>query len=115
MTFETIERPRSAPLPEGLFKDTLQRLSPAPIERVLPSGVVLEEHGTVPEFLHILLAGSVQMYGSLSTRISTVDLIEAVREHALFEAIKVVHHQDDLARNGLNRISPLSPPGSVRG
>ena len=77
MTFETIERPRSAPLPEGLFKDTLQQLSPAPIERVLPSGVVLEEHGTVPEFLHILLAGSVQMYGSLSTRISTVDLIEA--------------------------------------
>jgi len=77
MTFETLERPRSAPLPEGLFKDTLQRFNPPPIERVLPSGVVIEEHGVVPEFLHVLMAGSVQMYGSLSARVSTVDLIEA--------------------------------------
>ncbi len=77
MTFETVERPRAAPLPEALFKDTLQRLTPAPVERVLPSGVVIEEHGVVPEFLHVLVSGSVQMYGSLSSRVSTVDFIEA--------------------------------------
>ncbi|HLI13958.1 MAG TPA: cyclic nucleotide-binding domain-containing protein [Alphaproteobacteria bacterium] len=79
MQQEDFDQLRTVPLFTGLSEETLQELTTGAFLQRFPSQTILFRQGDLPDFLHILLDGSVQMTGTSSdARETVVEIVEPV-------------------------------------
>lgn len=79
---------RTLPLFQGMAKQHFEHLTSAALLQRLPPHVVLIREGEMPDFLHIVVEGSVELFAGHEGRETTIDIIRPVTTFILAAVIR---------------------------
>jgi CRP/FNR family transcriptional activator FtrB len=75
MRFAEFELVRSLPLFHGIEQDNFDKLTEAALLQRFPARVELIHEGALPDFLHVVIEGSVELFAQHNRRETTLDIL----------------------------------------